>query len=338
MEPASPTPESLKDALRQTIAAWRHAWRRRIIFLIIIYIVGYFWFAVFIPPRGNSSFPKVVSIPTGATVRDAASILLNEGVINSPLIFKDLVIIFAGEQGLQAGAYIFDVPVSSFTAARRFVNGKERLNEIRVTIPEGLDNRELAALLSSRLLNFDEAHFLSIAAPFEGYLFPDTYHFEPTVTPEVVIQRMRANFERKFASIKEQVELYGKPLEDVVIMASLLEEEARTTQTRRIIAGILWQRLSIGMLLQVDAVFPYIIGKNTFEVTLEDLATDSPYNTYTRKGLTPGPISNPGLDSILAAVTPIKTEYLFYLTDHNGVMRYARTYDMHLENVRLYLR
>jgi UPF0755 protein len=120
-------------------------------------------------------------------------------------------------------------------------------------------------------------------------------------------------------------------------MASLVEEEARTLETRRTIAGILWKRLKLGMPLQVDAVFPYIIGKNTYELSIGDLALDSPYNTYKYAGLPPAPITNPGLDAMLAAVTPTDSPYLYYLSDRNGKMHYARTHDGHLANKAAYL-
>ena len=120
-------------------------------------------------------------------------------------------------------------------------------------------------------------------------------------------------------------------------MASLLEEEARTTRSRQIISGILWKRIERGMRLQVDAVFPYILGKNTFELTLDDLAVDSPYNTYRYAGLPLGPISNPGLDSLRAALHPVQTPYLYYLSDKNGVFHWSRTYEEHLKKKKLYL-
>ena len=120
-------------------------------------------------------------------------------------------------------------------------------------------------------------------------------------------------------------------------MASLLEKEARTTESRRIIAGILWKRLEIGMLLQVDAVFGYIINKGSLQLTLEDLSIDSPYNTYRYKGLPIGPIANPGLDSLQAATMPILTDYLFYLSDKEGTMHYSETFEEHKRKKRLYL-
>ena len=114
-------------------------------------------------------------------------------------------------------------------------------------------------------------------------------------------------------------------------------EEAPDTKDRRIIAGILWKRITIGMPLQVDAVFPYIININSLQLTKSELQTNSPYNTYTNKGLPPGPIASPGLDAILAAVNPTKTNYLYYLSDLKGNMHYCPTYACQLANQRKYL-
>ena len=121
-------------------------------------------------------------------------------------------------------------------------------------------------------------------------------------------------------------------------MASLIEEETRTQEERPTVAGILWKRLDIDMPLQVDATFSYINGKNTFELTLDDIADDtSPYNTYAHKGLPPGPISNPGLDSIVAALYPKENPYLYYLADLSGTTHYSRTFDEHKEKKFRYL-
>jgi UPF0755 protein len=120
-------------------------------------------------------------------------------------------------------------------------------------------------------------------------------------------------------------------------MASILEGEARLLETRRIVAGILWKRISLGMPLQVDTTFKYELGKTTFDLTTEDLKADSAYNSYTRLGLPPTPVSNPGIESILAAVTPIKTNYLYFLTDKKGEMHYATTHEGHVANKFKYL-
>ena len=144
-------------------------------------------------------------------------------------------------------------------------------------------------------------------------------------------------FERRLAPLAKRIADFGKPLHDVLTMASLVEGEARTREARRHIAGILWHRVELGMPLQVDAVFPYILGKNTYEVTTEDLRVDSPYNTYRYTGLPPGPINNPSLDAITAALNPTPSNYLYYLSDKEGIMHYATTHEEHLINRAKYL-
>jgi len=148
---------------------------------------------------------------------------------------------------------------------------------------------------------------------------------------------MENNFNVKISEIQDKIEKSKKSLKDVIIMASILEKEGNSFESNKIIAGILWKRIEIGMPLQVDAVFPYIIGKNTYELTLEDLKVDSKYNTYLHKGLPPGPISNPGIYSILATLEPIKTDNLYYLSDKNGTMHYATNFEQHKKNKELYL-
>jgi UPF0755 protein len=131
---------------------------------------------------------------------------------------------------------------------------------------------------------------------------------------------------------------FGKPEGDIIKMASIVEEEGRTMETREIIAGILWKRISIKMPLQVDSSFKYINGKTTATLTTEDLKIDSPYNSYTNRGLPPTPISNPGLAAIRATINPIKTPYLYFLSDKNGNMHYAITFEEHVENKLKYLK
>jgi UPF0755 protein len=149
---------------------------------------------------------------------------------------------------------------------------------------------------------------------------------------------MRDNFDAKLAPLVADVRASGRRLSDTVILASLVEKEARTSVNRRIVAGILLNRLRLGMPLQVDAVFGYIYGRDTYSPSFADLKVDSPYNTYMHPGLPPGPINNPGLDALLAVLHPTETAYLYYLTDRDGVMHYAKTYATHQANQAKYLR
>lgn len=290
--------------------------------------------------RPPAEFPVgvIVDIEEGSTLDDVAKRLESEQVIRSPLFFKYTVRIFyGGDHRLRAGEYYFLQEASPFYVARMMTAGDYGLVPVSVTIPEGASTFEMAEILDRRLAGFDRVRFIRLASEHEGYLFPDTYFFLPNADEKKIIKQMRGNFDEKIAKLRDDIKRSGRSEEDIVIMASLLEKEARQTQTRRKIAGILWKRLEIDMPLQVDAVFPYIIGKNTFELSLEDLQYDSPYNTYRYPGLPIGPIANPGMDSLHAALNPIDGPYLFYLADNSGVTHYSETFEEHKRKKAIYL-
>lgn len=287
-----------------------------------------------------STFPidTVVTISSGQGLETITQNFKSANLIRSPFVFRSLVILLGGEKKLTAGDYLMTSKESPLTLAWRIIEGRFGMEAVRVTIPEGLSVSEIGALLSKNLVLFDAQAFEEQAKEKEGYLFPDTYFFLPTVKPNEVIARMQTNFEEKVKSITDDVERFGKPFSDVVIMASILEGEAKDTESRKIVAGILWRRMSIGMPLQVDATFKYINGKNSFTLTYDDLEIQNPYNTYVNRGLPPTPINNPGLDALLAAVNPTQTEYLYFLTGLDGKMYYAKTFEQHKVNKERYLR
>ena len=289
--------------------------------------------------RAPKDFPtnSLITIRNGMTIHETSILLADRNAIRSPFLFKSIAVLLGGNGGIKAGDYYLFEPVSAFVLVRRLVDGSQDILQIRVTIPEGLNNNEVAARLFVSFPHFNQKKFLELAKSKEGYLFPDTYIFLQNATEAQIIGEMENNFMRRIKSIKTEIAAFGKSQSEIVIMASLIEDEARTTESRRTIAGILWKRLKIGMPLQVDAVFPYIFGRQPFDLTNGDLKIDSTYNTYKYTGLPPGPINNPGLDSILSAVTPIETPYLYYLSDKNGEMHYARTHAEHLVNRAKYL-
>ncbi|KKU70409.1 MAG: YceG family protein [Parcubacteria group bacterium GW2011_GWA2_47_21] len=288
-----------------------------------------------------ATFPRhsLFSVDEGESIGSVASKLERLGYLKSALIFKVLVLMLDGERGVLAGDYFFEKPAGVGRLAWRFSKGQYGLMAIRLTVPEGSANKEIAKLFGNGdFPRFNQEEFLSSGKEKEGRLFPDTYYFPPNIKAAETLQAMEENFEKQIKNIQPEITAFGKSLKEVIVMASLLEEEARTSETRRRIAGILWKRLSIGMPLQVDAVFPYLLNKNTYQVTTEDLQFDSPYNTYKYKGLPPGAITNPGLDSLKAAVNPLASNYLYYLSDKNGNMHYAVTHDEHVRNKARYLK
>lgn len=290
--------------------------------------------------RAPASFvvPTDFFVKKGTTLQATGELLYEAGLIRSVFWFKVWSKLLAGDKGIKAGGYTFDQPLGVSGLTSRLSSGAFGQASIRITIPEGTSFAQITDILEKKLPGFDSETFTRVAKEREGYLFPDTYDIFTTMPAEDIVAVMYRHFLAKIETIQADIDAFGKPLEEVMVMASLLEEEARTTDTRRRIAGILWKRLEIGMPLQVDAVFPYIIGKNTYELTTEDLKFDSPYNTYRHTGLPPTPITNPGIDSILSAVTPIASNNLYYLSDKDGNMHYAVSHADHVLNKEKYLR
>lgn len=271
------------------------------------------------------------------SARDVANELADERIIAHPELLY-LLLRISGEGGnISAGSYRFTDPENLLTVFHRITTAAYGLPPVRLTFIEGATVRDIGARVAAALPGVSEADFVREGEPYEGYLFPDTYFFSSSSDATTIIATMRANFYAKMQPLLPDIAASGHSLSAIVTMASLLEKEARTDTDKRIVAGILWNRIARGMPLQVDAVFGYIRGRDTYAPSLADLTVDSPYNTYMHKGLPPGPIDNPGLASLLAALHPIKTDYLYYLTGKDGLMHYATTYAGHQANLRKYL-
>lgn len=273
-------------------------------------------------PSGN-----VVTIANGQSLSQIARGLTEEHLIRSSFWFVNAVLMIGRKHEVVAGNYYFPQPENVFTVAWRLTHGDYKTNQIKTTIPDDSSVNEIAFILKNNYPSFDTVHFLTIANSQEGYLFPDTYYFGPAPTPEDVVATMRANFEQKIslATTAAAITAFGKPLSEVITMASIVEREASTMHDRQIVAGILWKRLALGIPLSVDSTLYYLTGRTSSQLTTADLANKSPYNTYIHKGLPPTPIGNPSLDAIMATLTPIQTNYLYFLSDKTGTMHYAAT-------------
>lgn len=304
--------------------------------LYILAAFGLVLLVVSAPPLGFS--PTTVVIERGETLPHIARTLTDKRIIAHPLLLS-LLLRGTGTSGkVQPGAYLFLAPQSLFTVGYRIVHGSFGLPSARITFTEGMTVRDYGELLEASLPNLSAEAFIKAAQGEEGYLFPDTYLFQPGATTSQIIERLRGTFDSKIEPLQDQIEASGHSQSDIVIMASLIEKEARTDTNRRLVAGVLWNRLKKDMPLQVDAVFGYIFNRDTYSPSFDDLKVDSPYNTYLYRGLPPGPIDNPGLESIDAALHPTPSTFLYYLVDDEGVMHYATTYDEQLANQRKYLK
>lgn len=303
--------------------------------IVLLVLVG-IWTIFF---RASADFPvnQLVSVRSDVPLTQIAADLEAGNVISSSFLFSAWMRITGSDRGVHAGSYVFAKPVGMLEVARRIHKGERGIESVKVTLPEGMTAREMSKVLTTQVPNFSAEAFLAEADGYEGYLFPDTYFIEPGTTPEQFVARMRQTFSDKVTTIESEIGRGVAPLEDIVIMASIIEKEANTQEDQYIVSGILWNRIERDMPLQVDAVFGYIHGRSGYAPTGSDLKLDSPYNTYLYRGLPPGPIANPGLDTLRAASLPIETPYLYYLTGRDGNMYYAKTFEQHKRNRELYL-
>lgn len=307
-----------------------------IISAIIIILIGLYVFSL----RSPADFPQqsTISIESGSALTEISDVLGRQKVVRSGALFQFFAILFGGDTGVIAGDYFFEKRLPVFTIAKRLTKGDYRVKSVKVTVPEGFTLNKMSVLFAGLLRNFSQEEFFELTEGKEGFLFPDTYFFFPTTKADQIVSEMMDNFNKKILAVEEEIEQSGKRLDEIITMASLIEKESNNSEDRKVISGILWKRIEIGMLLQVDAAFLYINGKGTFDLTKSDLEIDSPYNTYKYKGLPPAPIGSPGFDAILAALNPEESPYLFYLHDGNGMIYYAKNFEEHKQNKRKYLR
>lgn len=289
----------------------------KLLIILVFLFLGVYGFLV-MPP---SAFPvgKNIYVNEGESLRSVSRLLKAEGVIGSRALFESFVIFYGGEKKILPGDYIFNNPIPVFEVARVVAGGGSNLVSVKVTVPEGFKVSEIAELFSGKLKNFNKDNFILLARAEEGYLFPDTYFFLNTDNEEAVIAYMKENFMDKVRPLLESLKQKGKSqkeIEGIIVMASIVEKEAKGEGDRELIAGILWNRIKIGMPLQADA------------------APD----TYNIKGLPLKPIANPGILSIKAAIDPKSSSYLYYLHDKNGVIHFAKNFDEHRQNIQKYLK
>ncbi len=290
-----------------------------------------------VAPPANFPQGSIIVVAEGASAQAVARELADALIVTHPTLLRLLWRATGTGGSIPSGAYRFATPQNLLTIAWRLAEGDYGIPSTRITFIEGTTVREMATKIAGALPEISAEDFISVAQPYEGYLFPDTYSFPPSASAASVVKKLRDTFVAKTASLLGDTTASGHSWSDIVIMASIVEREARSSEARQMVAGILWNRIARGMPLQVDAVFGYIYGRATYSPSLADLQIDSPYNTYKYPGLPAGPICNPGLDSIEAALHPTKTNYLYYLTGRDGLMHYATTYTGHKANLKAYL-
>lgn len=318
-----------------------------ILLLIAVLIAGaYFKFDYLSEPTYPED-PELFVIESGSSLRAIASQLEQEGWIKSARLFEIYVIIKDYQGSLQAGTYKFQEGEDLFQIANRLVTGQAA--SYRVTIPEGFTVDEIIDRLASfdhlekeeLLTALDEDSLMRDYFPDsseviweqEGFLFPDTYNFSYEMEPVEILNAMINRFENYWLDeLKNNNNSYN--INQYVTMASLIEKEAKLTEEKPLIAGVIYNRLAQNMRLQLDATVQYILEERVSRVLYGHLEVDSSYNTYINKGLPPGPIASPGDDALAAVLEPEESDYLFYFARPDGSHVFTKTYEEHLERLR----
>jgi UPF0755 protein len=313
---------------------------------VIIGLIGYFaWSTLYAAdaPGISAGQPVTIMIAKGTSGEQVASQLSHAGVVANATMFRIQAQLLGATNDIKAGTYVLTTGSAYETVIRRLQQGPPEDPTVTFTIPEGWGIDKIAARIQDKL-GIPAAEFISLATTgaaqfhssfladdktksLEGYLFPKTYTVKEGTTATGVITVMLAQYGEETAMLDySYAESKGLTPHDVLTLASIIEREASVATDRPNVASVIYNRLAINMRLQLDSTVQYALdGKAT--LTLQDLQTSSPYNTYMHSGLPPGPICNPGIVAIKAALAPAKTKYLYYILMYkDGRQSFATNY------------
>jgi len=305
--------------------------------------------------RGAGSTPQTFEVREGEGVKEIGENLEEARLVKNRYYFDYYVWKTKSREKIQAGKYEISGSMTVPEIVQVFSLGEVVPNEVKITFPEGKSAKEMAEILKQK--GFDGNDFLKKTnsgsafeknydfwdgkpekANLEGFLFPDTYIFFRDAGAEAIINRMLLNFDEKLTNkMREDTKGQGKSVFEILTMASILEKEVKTPEDMKIASGIFWDRIGIGQPLQSCATIAYVLGKEKKQYSYDDTRTPSPYNTYINRGLPPGPIANPGMNAILAAIYPAETDYNYFLSDpETGKTIFSKNIDEHETNKAKY--
>jgi len=286
--------------------------------------------------------PQTFTIEPGESLLSIAHQLAQQQIVQSELMLFTILRFWQDPTQIKAATYTFDEPHTALEVAQLLVEGEFGNDLTSLTFIEGMRVQEFAWTASELLPNVTEVDFLEQATGLEGTLFPETYFVPADFTTADLIELMATTHTQRVD------ELLGDTIntlstDDIVILASIVEREANTPQSKGLVAGVFMNRLAIGMPLQADASIEYVINTPLGELPPGQLAAelrelDSPYNTYLYSGLPPTPIGNPGAVALAAVISPTPSDYFYYITGNDGEFYYAETYNAHLNNIERHLR
>ncbi|MCS6829489.1 MAG: endolytic transglycosylase MltG [Armatimonadota bacterium] len=315
-------------------------WATIVVGLAVLLLATAAWLWWQLQPVGAGTL-RLVRITPGMNARQIGQKLQAQGIIRSARMFE-WVVRFKGWGGrLKPGTYELRPDMSPVHVARLIAEGKVATSW--VTIPEGYTVRQIAQLMQERGVA-DAEEFLSLATQqgdsfsasfplprnLEGYLFPNTYRLPQGTGARAAIQSMVSLLDREvYQKYHSEIERSGFTFHQILTIASMIEREAKVAADRPLISAVIRNRLQRGMKLEIDATVLYALGKHKSRVLYRDLEIDSDYNTYRRKGLPPGPIANPGVACIEAALRPAQVDYLYYVARPDGSHIFTRTLQEH---------
>ncbi|MBU0974778.1 endolytic transglycosylase MltG [Patescibacteria group bacterium] len=311
--------------------------------LIFTALVLFYVSSLLKPLDVNSTDASRFVIPKGQAISIIGQRLQEEKLIKNAYVFRFVVVKDKLVNKIQAGSFDISPSMSVSEIANHLTIGTE---DIWITLLEGWRVEEIAESLESQDLDhFDKEEFLNLAKASEGMLYPDTYLIPREMSSEAIYRLLLNTFEKKvIQGLANEIKTSDRDFDQVLIMASLLEREAKTYEQMRRVAGILWNRIDIGMALQVDATLQYANGYNQIQKkwwaipSSEDKKLKSPFNTYLNLGLPLKAISNPGINAIKAALMPLESNDFFYIHANDGSIYYASTLEAHNANINKYLR
>jgi len=305
--------------------------------LVVTGLVYFYNYLITPPTQFPIDIP--ITIELGTSVVAIAEQLKLAGVVRSEFVLYAVLVAYYEPRDIKASTYAFSTPLSVYEVAQALTEGNYTYDLVRFTHREGMSVRAMAPDVATTFPHISVEEFITIASPYEGKLFPETYFVPKNITAEELVTLMREAHAEAMQELTETASVPSVSESDIIILASILEREANSPESMAEVANILLRRLSINMPLQVDATMEYVLDRPLSELRPEDLREDSPYNTYTRFGLPPTPIGNPGkeaLSAVLNATTA--TPYLFYITGNDGKFYYARDFDEHRLNIARHLR
>jgi UPF0755 protein len=307
--------------------------------LILFSIITFVWWQNgLLAANTSDKTPKIFIVKGGEGVREIANNLKANGLIKDPIVFFLLTKLQGIDKKIQAGDFRLNSSMNAQDIATGLTHGTL---DIWTTIPEGLRATEIANILKAKVPSYSDSWTIELQAN-EGYLFPDTYLIPRDADINMILSLMKKNFQEKYDSVKNERTTVLTDAQ-TIILASIIEREAMFANDRPLVASVFVNRLNIGMALGSDPTVMYALGFQSDtkqwwkkDLTADDLLIDSPYNTRKNAGLPPGPISNPGLSSIEAALNPAKTDYLYFFADKQGHLHFATTLEGHNANIQKY--